>query len=162
MGFALSELIQQLNNCGLTLRRTAADQIEVVGDLSRVTDRIRQAIEEHRQTILSCLPTSASAEFVVPAAAPRAAAAAANRIQFQFDAFGSWLGKHAAWADPAYLESIDRRLSESAETQRPHVVAAQIESMRNEIEVINWASGTLTRKIEIEAKQSTRQAPKKG
>ena len=107
-------------------------------------------------------PASAASAASSAAAFAGRRPAAADGIRQQIEAFETWRCKFALWADPTYLDSLDKRLNEAAATQKSHIVAMKIESMRNEIEVINWASGTLTRKIEIEAKQSTRQAPKKG
>jgi hypothetical protein len=134
-----------MNSLGLTFRRTSAGELEVIGDTGRLTDGIRQAIGEHRETILSCLPQASPA-------AP--AIRAANAIRQQLEEFGLWLGRFAAWAQPRYLSSIDRRLSEAVDTQNPQAVARQIEALRQEVEAINWAAEILPHAFEAEAKHA--------
>ncbi len=68
--------------------------------------------------------------------------------------FGTWLGRFALWAAPQYHISLERRLQAAVDTQRPEVVARQIESLRQEVEGINWASEILPRSFECEAKHA--------
>ena len=144
MSTTLPELFNQMNSLGLTFRRSTAGELEVLGDISRLTDAIRQAIGAHRQTILACLPQ----------ASPAAPAIAANDIRRQLDEFGLWLGRFAAWAQPRYLHSIDKRLAEAVDTQNLQTVAHQIEALREEIDGINWAAEILPRAYETEAKHA--------
>jgi hypothetical protein len=160
MGYALSELFNQMNGLGLTFRRTSAGELEVVGDTSRLTDGIRQAIGEHRQTILFCLPQASPAASPEPASSAAQtspeppAVRAANAIRQQLDEFGLWLQRFAWWAEEQYLSSIDRRLAEAVNTQNPQAVARQIEALRQEVEAINWAEGILPHAFEAEAKHA--------
>lgn len=157
MGYALSELFTALNERGLTFRRNSAGELEVIGDTSRLTDAMRQAIGEHRQTILSCLPqASPAAAAPSPKASPEPPEIrTANAIRQQLDEFGLWLSRFAGWAQSRYLDSIDRRLAEAVDTQNLKVVAQQIETLRDEVEAINWAAEILPRAFEVEAKHST-------
>ena len=155
MSTTLPELFNQMNSLGLTFRRSTAGELEVLGDISRLTDAIRQAIGAHRQTILACLPQAAPAATPPPSASPAAPAIAANDIRRQLDEFGLWLGRFAAWAQPRYLHSIDKRLAEAVDTQNPQTVAQQIEALRSEVEAVNWAAEILPRAYEAEAKHAT-------
>ena len=148
MGYGLSELFQALNERSLTFRRTSAGELEVIGDINRLDDAIRLAVSDHRQTILACLPQAA-------AAAVPPAVRAANDIRQQLDEFGLWLRQYAAWAKPDYLDSIDTRLAEAVDTQKPHAVAQQIQALMSQVEAINWASEILPRSYEVEAKHAT-------
>ena len=154
MSTTLPELFNQMNSLGLTFRRSTAGELEVLGDISRLTDAIRQAIGAHRQTILACLPQASPAATPSPSASPAAPAIAANDIRRQLDEFGLWLGRFAAWAQPRYLHSIDKRLAEAVDTQNLQTVAHQIEALREEIDGINWAAEILPRAYETEAKHA--------
>lgn len=153
MAIGLNELFTEMNRLGLTFRRTAGGEIEVAGDLSKLTTGIRDAIREHRGALLSCLPSAAPASPRKSAATPNARAAA-NAIRQHLDEFGRWLTQFAAWAQPQLLRSIDARLSEAIDTQRPEVVVRQIEAIRQEIEAINWAENILPMTYETEAKHA--------
>jgi hypothetical protein len=156
MSTTLPELFSQMNSLGLTFRRSTAGELEVFGDISKLTDAIRQAIGAHRQTILACLPQAspaASPGHTVPAEPP--AIQAANAIRQQLDEFGLWLQRFAWWAQERYLSSIDKRLAEAVDTQNPHTVAQQIEALRHEVEGINWAAEILPRAYQVEAKHAT-------
>jgi hypothetical protein len=180
MGYALNELFNQMNGLGLTFSRTSAGELQVVGDTSNLTDAIRQAIGEHRQTILFCLPQASPAASPEPAtcdslelevqalrgpmpstitalqASPEPPAIqAANAIRQQLIEFGLWLQRFAWWAEERYLSSIDRRLAEAVDTQKPQTVAHQIEALRQEIEGIVWAESILPHAFEAEAKHAT-------
>lgn len=154
MSTTLHELFNQMNSLGLTFRRSTAGDLEVIGDTGRLTDAIRQAIGEHRQTILFCLPQASPAASPAPMASPAAPAKAANDIRRQLDEFGLWLGRFAAWAQPRYLDSIDKRLAEAVDTQNPQTVAQQIEALRSEVDAVNWAAEILPRAYETEAKHA--------
>lgn len=156
MSTTLPELFNQMNSLGLTFRRSTAGELEVVGDTSRLTDAIRQAISAHRQTILACLPASSPAVSPEAAASPATSAIrAADAIRQQLDEFGLWLGTFAAWAQPRYLDSIDKRLAEAVDTQSLQTVARQIEALRQEIDGINWAAEILPYTYQVEAKHAT-------
>lgn len=154
MSTTLPELFNQMNSLGLTFRRSTAGELEVIGDTGRLTDAIRQAIGEHRQTLLLCLPQSSPAAAPAPVASPAAPAMAANDIRRQLDEFGLWLGRFAAWAQQRYMDSIDKRLSEAVDTQNPQTVGQQIEALRSEVDAVNWAAEILPRAYETEAKHS--------
>ncbi len=182
MGYALNELFNQMNGLGLTFSRTSAGELQVVGDTSSLTDAIRQAIGEHRQTILFCLPQASPAapaseargslgweawaeiqasRVALPATTAAAQASpagpairAANAIRQQLDEFGLWLQRFAWWAEERYLSSIDRRLAEAVDTQNPQTVARQIEALRREVEAIVWAERILPHAFEAEAKHA--------
>lgn len=154
MSTTLNELFHQMNGLGLTFRRSTAGELEVIGDTGRLTDAIRQTISEHRQTILLCLPQASPAAAPEAAASPAAPATAANDIRRQLDEFGLWLGRFAAWAQPRYMDSIDKRLAEAVDTQDPQTVAQQIEALMIEVEAVNWAAEILPRAYGVEAKHS--------
>ena len=145
MSTNLNVLFDTMNSLGLAFRRNPAGELEVIGDTGRLTDAIREAIGEHRQTILLCLPAA-------PAEAPEIRAA--NDIRRQLEEFGLWLGRFAAWAQPRYLDTIDQRLAEAVDTQNQQTVAQQIEALREEIDGINWAAEILPRAFETEAKHA--------
>lgn len=128
MSTTLSGLFDQMSSLGLTFRRSTAGELEVIGDTGRLTDAIRKAIGEHRQTILLCLPAA-------PAEPPEVRAA--NAIRQQLDEFALWLRQFAWWAQPRYLDTIDRRLAEAVDTQNPQTVAHQIEALRSEVDAVN-------------------------
>ncbi len=152
MSTTLPELFNQMNSLGLTFRRSTAGELEVLGDISRLTDAIRQAIGAHRQTILACLPQASPAAPAI-STTPRPEAAA-NAIRQQLDEFSTWLGKYAAWAQPRYLDRIDRRLAEAVDSQNIEAVRLQIEALISEVEAINWAEFILPRSFEVEAKHA--------
>ncbi len=155
MSTTLNGLFDQMNNLGLTFRRNSAGELEVIGDTGRLTDDIRQAIGEHRQTILLCLPQASPAAAPKAVASPAGPAMAADAIRRQLDEFGLWLGRFAWWAQQKYLDTIDKRLAEAVDTQKPQTVAQQIEALRQEVDGINWAAEILPRAYEIEAKHAT-------
>ena len=160
MALTLTTLFSEMNTAGLTLRRSPFGEVEIVGDTSRITDGIRTAVREHRGTILACLPESPAS---APAAAPdlqqvhqeqRQAQQAADGIRRQLVEFGEWLRREAIWAQPQYLADIDRRVQAAVDAQHPPTVARQIESLRQEVEGINWAAEILPRSFEAEAKHA--------
>jgi hypothetical protein len=145
MGYSLNELFTALNERGLAFSRTSAGELQVTGDTSRLNDAIRQAIGEHRQTILSCLPQ----------ASPESPAIrTANAIRQQLDEFALWLQRFAFWAQESYLSSIDKRLAEAVDTQDLQSVGRQIEALRQEVEAINWAERILPHAFEAKAKHA--------
>lgn len=146
MALTLNALFSEMNSAGLTLRKSPTGDPEIVGDTSRISDAIRTAVQEHRGTILACLPDS-------PAAAPEAIQAA-DAIRKQLDEFAEFLLRYANWAQPTYLASIDRRMQQAIDTQDPQVLSRQIEVLRQEIEAVNWAAQILPRSFETEAKHA--------
>ena len=156
MSTTLPELFNQMNHLGLTFRRSTAGELEVVGDISRLTDAIRQAICAHRQTILACLPQASPAPTPPPSAStsPAAPELAANDIRRQLDEFGLWLRQFAWWSQQKYLDTIDKRVAEAVDTQDPQTVAHQVEALRQEVEGINWAAEILPRAYATEAKHA--------
>jgi hypothetical protein len=159
MSTTLLELFNQMNSLGLTFRRSTAGELEVFGDIGRLTDAIRQAIGVHRQTILACLPQASPAASLGPAApAEPPAIRTANAIRQQLDEFALWLQRFALWAQERYLSSIDKRLAEAVDTQDPQTVARQIEALRQEIEAINWAESLLPHALKAEAKHAAEAA----
>lgn len=137
MGYQINELFNQMNNLGLTFRRGVSGELEVAGNTALLTDAIKQAIAEHHGTILACTPE-------LPA----------NAIRQQLDEFALWLRQFAWWAQQRYLDCIDQRLAEAVDTQNQQTVAQQIESLRQEIDGINWAAEILPRAYEAEAKHA--------
>lgn len=150
MGISMIELFTALNERGLTFRRTTGGELEVAGDTSRLTDAIRTAIADHRQMILACLPSASSA------ASPEAPAAiqTANAIRQRLDEFGLWLRKFAGWAAPRYLDSIDHRLAEAVDSGDLTIVERQVESLRQEVEGVNWCAEILPMAYAAEAKHA--------
>ena len=150
MSTTLLELFNQMNSLGLTFRRSTAGELEVFGDLSKLTDAIRQAISAHRQTILACLPQAS-----MRATPPPSASAEAPDIRRQLDQFGHWLRQFAWWSQQKYLDTIDKRVAEAVDTQNPKTVALQIEALRQEVEGINWAAEILPGAYQVEGKHAT-------
>ena len=156
MSTTLPELFNQMNSLGLTFRRNLAGELEVQGDISRLTEALRQAIGAHRGTILACLPQASPAASPPPSASPEPPEIrAANAIRQRLDEFGLWLQRFAWWAQERYLRSIDKRLAEAVDTQDPQTVARQVDALRQEVEAINWAAEILPRAYEAEAKHAT-------
>jgi hypothetical protein len=52
----LGELLKQLSELGLSLRRKEGDAVEVVGDGARLSESLRQSLREHKTEILKVLP----------------------------------------------------------------------------------------------------------
>ncbi len=69
MALTISTLFDQMNTAGLAFGRSPSGELEVRGDLSRLTDGLRQGIGEHSAVQLACLPPAA------PAAPPGASVA---------------------------------------------------------------------------------------
>lgn len=153
MALTLNALFSEMNTAGLTLRRSPTGDPEIVGDTSRITGAIRTAVQEHRETILSCLPAAAP-DLQQSPQEQRQEQQAADSIRKQLDEFGGWLMRFASWAAPQYVTTIDRRLQQAIDTQDPRTVARQIEALREEIEAVNWAAEILPRSFEAEAKHA--------
>ena len=62
----ITELFTQLNTRGLSLKKRDGDLIELVGDGSKLTDSIKAALGEHKETLLAALPGSSPSPQVKP------------------------------------------------------------------------------------------------
>ena len=52
----IAELFRALSTAGLSIRRADGDQIEVVGDMAKLTPATKAALADHKQTLLASLP----------------------------------------------------------------------------------------------------------
>ena len=140
----LNSVVQAISERGLKLIRTA-DSIRIEGDCPA---ELAEAIQQHQQSLL---PFAA----VDPDAAEQAAATADN-VRQQLDAFGDWLLSHALWAalDRRWSNYLDERTAASVDTQDAEHLAETIARLREELEVINWAATILPRSYEVEAKHA--------
>lgn len=141
MAIELSALLMQMSKRGLGFRRTA-EGIEVTGDCTRLTPELRQAIQDNRAALTGMLPAESPA------------ASQANAIRAMLDEFARWLLQFAGWAGAAYRQQIDKRLTEAVDTQNPSVVARVVETLKQEVEGVNWAAEILPSTFEAEAKHA--------
>ena len=52
----IAELFTELSHAGLSIRRVDGDQIEVTGDVTRLTAPVKAALAEHKQLLLAAMP----------------------------------------------------------------------------------------------------------
>ena len=84
MSINLNELFAKLSEAGLTLRRGDGGTIEVVGNLARVTDSMRDAVQINLPALITCLPEP-------PLSPEEQATATADHIRDQLNEFADWL-----------------------------------------------------------------------
>ena len=62
----ITELFRALSTAGLSIRRADGNQIEVVGDMAKLTPATKAALAEHKQTLLVSLPCRTAKPSPVP------------------------------------------------------------------------------------------------
>jgi len=117
MAIGLNELFTEMNRLGLTFGRTGSGGIRGCWGPQQTHHGHQRGHLGTSGALLSCLPSAAPASPRKSAATPNARAAA-NAIRQHLDEFG----RFAAWAQCQLPKSIDARLSEATDTQRPEVV----------------------------------------
>ena len=147
MSINLHELFAKLSEAGLTLRRGDGGTIEVVGNLARVTDSMRDAVQINLPALITCLPEP-------PLSPEEQATANADHIRDQLNEFADWLFTVTPWATVGLSrsEDIDQRIAAAVDTQEPQRVAEEIAGLQSDLEVINWAAEILPSSYETEAK----------
>ncbi|MCR9197313.1 MAG: hypothetical protein NXI04_01595 [Planctomycetaceae bacterium] len=145
----LTEVVSAINARHLRLVRTA-DTIKVEGDCP---PNLAAAIQQHADALL---PFAAIDPEHREAIAKQTAAAAADAIRDQMEAFGEWIAEHHLWAVGGYAQQwLDGRLTVLVDRQQPSEVAAEIVRLKAELAGIDWATLCFPVAMETEAKHAT-------
>lgn len=144
----LSSVVSAISERGLKLIRTA-DSIRIEGDCPA---ELATAIQHHQQSLL---PFAAIDPEAAEQIANQQAAADSDNIREQLEAFAGWIVEHHPWASAEYTQQhIDGRVAVAVDSQEPAAVSAEIASLKDELNAIDWATHLFPLAMETEAKHA--------
>ena len=134
----LIELFDQLNAASLRLRRSPGDQVEIVGDTSLITDRIRKRVRDNLPAILPGLPLPPEEQ----------SKENANTIRQHLEAFAAEFNP-SEWTIDC-LEWVIEELAKAVDSKQPKEVIAAITGIRGKLAACEWASRAFPRTFAVE------------